>query len=119
MKSQKLLYFVQARFIRVKDDPCFNDTIIVWSIGSVVLNVCYAYNWYGGMDILELEKNIEITISEKDKAIINEVLTLFADIPFYKLVDIIKNQTPYVTCSKENSFWRKSRNNNSFYTKVF
>lgn len=96
LKLQKLLYFVQAQFIRVKDEPCFKDKIVAWSMGSVVLNVYYAYSWYGGMDILELKEGIEITITKKDKAIINEVLTLFADTPFYKLVDIIKHQTSYI-----------------------
>ena len=100
LKLQKLLYFVQAQFIRVKNEICFKDKIVAWSFGSVVLDVYNVYKWYGGLDITKLKENVEITISEEDKNIINDVLEMFSKTPLYELVDIIKHQTPYINARR-------------------
>ena len=96
LKLQKLLYFVQALFIRVKDEVCFKDKIIAWSFGPVVVNVYHAYKYYGGLDITKLKDDVNICIDQEHKKVINEVLEKFADTPFYELVDITKHQTPYI-----------------------
>ena len=96
LKLQKLLYFVQAQFIRVKDEVCFKDKIIAWSFGPVVENVYHAYKYYGGLDITKLKDNVNICIDQEHKKIINEVLEKFSYTPLYELVDIIKHQTPYI-----------------------
>ena len=95
-KLQKLLYFVQAQFIRVKNEVCFKDKIIAWSFGPVVADVYHVYKWSGGLDITKLKDNVEITISEEDVNIINDVLEMFSNTPLYELVDITKHQTPYI-----------------------
>ena len=96
LKLQKLLYFVQANFLRILGIPCFSDKIEAWSFGPVVVNVYHAYKYYGGLDITKLKDDVEITISEEDVNIINDVLEMFSNTPLYELVDITKHQTPYI-----------------------
>ena len=104
-KLQKLLYFVQAQFIRVKDEVCFKDKIIAWSFGPVVTDVYHAYKYFGSMDITKLKDNVNICISQEHKKIINEVLEMFSNTPLYELVDIIKHQTPYIEARRRGVFF--------------
>ena len=96
LKLQKLLYFVQAQFLRILGIPCFSDKIIAWSFGPVMVNVYHAYKYYGGLDITKLKNNVNINIEQEHKKIINEVLEKFSNTPLYELVDIIKHQSPYI-----------------------
>ena len=102
-KLQKLLYFVQAQFIRVKNEVCFKDKIIAWSFGPVVADVYHVYKWFGGLDITKLKEDVNISIDQEHKKVINEVLEKFADTPLYELVDITKHQTPWIY-AKRNPF---------------
>ena len=95
-KLQKLLYFVQANFLRRLGIPCFRDRMEAWSFGPVVVNVYHAYKYYGGLDITNLQYDVIVDISQEHKKIINEVLEKFSDTPIYELVDITKHQTPYI-----------------------
>ena len=96
LKLQKLLYFVQAQFFRVLGVPCFRDKIEAWSFGPVVVSVYHTYKYYGGMDITYLEEDVRVFITNRDKEIINEVLELFSDTPVYEMVNITRNQTPWM-----------------------
>ena len=55
LRLQKLLYFVQAKFLAEKRPPCFSDPIVAWDFGPVVLSVYHEYKMFGGLDILTSE----------------------------------------------------------------
>lgn len=44
LKLQKLLYYIQAYFLLTKQEPCFDDKIVKWQLGPVVLNVYFEYS---------------------------------------------------------------------------
>ena len=100
LKLQKLLYFVQAQFFRVRGVPCFRDKIEAWSFGPVVVSVYHVYKYYGGMDITYPEEDVHVCITNQDKEIINEVLELFSYTPVYEMVNITHHQTPWMDASK-------------------
>jgi len=51
LKLQKILYFIQAEFLVVKGIPCFEEEIIAWGFGPVVLEVYHEYKVYGAAGI--------------------------------------------------------------------
>ncbi len=55
LKLQKLLYYVQAEFVRWFNKPCFDDPIIHWRHGPVVESVYQKYKAYGSDNILDKE----------------------------------------------------------------
>lgn len=55
LKLQKLLYFVQAAFIRQYGFPCYEEPIIHWRHGPVVESVYQKYKAYGAENITDEE----------------------------------------------------------------
>lgn len=99
LRLQKLLYFVQAKFLAEKRPPCFSDPIVAWDFGPVVLSVYHEYKIFGGLDILSSE--IGIPIDSETSSVIDNILDYCAKYPTYQLVNITHNQDP----------WKRARQN--------
>ena len=66
LQLQKILYFLQRDFLRVKEQPLFRDEIEAWQFGPVVPNVYYDYCSYGANSISKTEDSyIELTNGAK------------------------------------------------------
>ena len=94
IRLQKLLYFVQVKFIVETNESCFYDNIEAWSCGAVVTSVYNQYAAFAGFDITE-RQDVNVTIDEKTSERIDDILDFCARYPTYQLSEIIKNQTPY------------------------
>lgn len=51
IKLQKILYFVKAHFLATTQKPCFQEKIIAWAFGPVVLEAYRIYKIFGGCSI--------------------------------------------------------------------
>ena len=74
LKLQKLLYFAQAKHLKVAGEPLFSDDIEAWKYGPVVRDV---YNWLkdcGGYVISEFDVDTSVAngIGEADKQFLDE-----------------------------------------------
>lgn len=71
LQLQKILYFLQCKFIKEKKYPLFVDEIEAWQFGPVVPEVYYEYCGFGSMDIIKIYNT---NISAEDKLIINPIV---------------------------------------------
>ncbi|MGL6168774.1 MAG: Panacea domain-containing protein [Fusobacteriaceae bacterium] len=106
LKLQKLLYFVQAKFLLETDKPCFEEKIEAWDYGPVVPEAYHEFKEYGGMNIptihrykssiqkSEIEFDEKIIISESRDKIIS-VLDFFENYTAGNLIDITHKQDPW------------------------
>lgn len=101
LRLQKLLYFVQAKFLAEKRPPCFSDPIEAWDFGPVVLSVYHEYKMFGGLDILTSET--ECSIDSETSSVIDNILDYCAPYPSYQLSDIAHSQQPYIR-ARQNLF---------------
>lgn len=113
LKLQKLLYFIQVYFLMNSEnhEPCFSEKIEAWDFGPVVPVAYHEYKQYGSTDIPFVDSYInfdiddpwstsmtqfdESCIREKDKKLINSVVTKLADYSATDLVDITHCQAPW------------------------
>lgn len=116
LKLQKLLYFVQAYFLMMTGEPCFEEKIEAWNFGPVVPKAYQEFKEYGSGEIPEIksymvvnrktvdgETKIHITrekfdkkcIKESDGKYIEDVVDKFADYSALDLVRITHNQDPW------------------------
>lgn len=120
LKLQKLLYFIQAYFLMNSEnqEPCFNEKIEAWDFGPVVPVAYDEYKQYGSTDIPFVNSYInfdindpwnvskiqfdESCIKEKDKKLINSVVTKLAYYLATDLVDITHRQTPWKDAYEKN-----------------
>ena len=121
LKLQKLLYFVQAKFLISSDgEACFSDEIEAWAFGPVVPNVYHEFKKYGASIIPEIDYYIDFSdgiwnakkvdykndiIKEIDQEIINKTVDELSDYSASMLVDITHKQKPWC-CS-----YSKGKNN--------
>lgn len=114
LQLQKILYFVQAQFLRITrgEVPCFTESIAAWAYGPVVPVVYDEYKRYGSSVIPKIqfvttlvssdsswkireEAYDDSVITEEDCAIINSVVDLCLRKTPYQLVDITHQQAPW------------------------
>ena len=93
-------------------EPCFKEKIEAWEIGPVVSVVYQEYKQYGSTNIPPVDSYLvfdiddpwnvsrvefdEDCIDEKDKKLINAVVTKLADYSAADLVDITQKQRPWL-----------------------
>lgn len=51
LQLQKILFFLQKEYLKVRDEKFFDDAIQAWQFGPVVPSVYYKYCGFGSMDI--------------------------------------------------------------------
>lgn len=89
LKLQKLLYFAQAKHLKVDGEPLFSDDIEAWKYGPVVRDV---YNWLkdcGGYVISEFDVDTSVAngIEEADKQFLDEFWREYDDYSAWGLVE--------------------------------
>lgn len=96
LKLQKLLYFVQAAFLRIYGFPCFKEDMQAWMFGPVIPIVYHQYKRYGnreipGEGIILDDPSIQVDHKETIKFIIE----FFKDYSSSSLVQITHEQAPW------------------------
>lgn len=95
LKLQKVLYFVQAEFLVVKNTPCFVEEIEAWDFGPVIPEVYQEYKVYGG-SIIPIFKNSNFAfISKYDQELIDGIIDECAKYSTSVLANIIHRQSPW------------------------
>lgn len=97
LKLQKVLYFAQAYYLAKFGKPLFAGNIEAWGLGPVVPEIYHKYKSFGSKPIIN-EKD-ESTVSENDKAIIQNVWDTFGGYSAKRLVDIAHAHTPWKDAS--------------------
>lgn len=95
LKLQKILYFIQAEFLVVKQDVCFPNKIEAWEFGPVVPDVYHKYKIFGSASIHYVGSNSFAGISSDDRALIDGIIDECAGYSASTLVEITHNQTPW------------------------
>ena len=93
LRLQKLLYFVQAKFVMDSHgtSPCFYEKMEAWGFGPVVREVYYEYRYYGGA-MIPPERNFSTTIAPRDQSMLDDILNDCAQFSTSALVDITHSQ---------------------------
>ena len=73
LRLQKLLYFIQAKFLIVKHAPCFMERMEAWDFGPVVPTVYHQYRYYGG-GIIPFQGNPSFSFHQDDQKLIDMML---------------------------------------------
>ena len=85
LRLQKLLYFIQAKFIVETGKPCFSDPIEAWDFGPVVTSVYHEYKLFGSFDIASTDT--AVSIDEESASRIKNMLDFCSHYPTYQLVE--------------------------------
>ncbi len=95
LKLQKILYFIQAKFLVEKNTPCFSEKIEAWTFGPVIPEVHKQYKIFGNAHIPCVNVQDDFKISEQDKALIDNMVDECSKFTASQLVEITHRQTPW------------------------
>lgn len=94
LKLQKILYFVQAYFIKFLGRPCFKEEIEAWDFGPVVPEAYHEYKHFGGGEIIgDGEKD---SLTTEDGTLVRAIVNVLAKFSATELVSITHKQDPWI-----------------------
>lgn len=106
LRLQKLLYFIQAYYLGVKNKAAlFGEDFEAWDFGPVIPCVYHEYKSFGGNDIPKISSYFKgiipvkydaNLISRADRNNITHVIELFRNISTSKMVSITHGQEPWI-----------------------
>lgn len=92
---QKLLYFVQVRFVSYKGKICFGERLIAKPFGPIVKSSFKEFLNFN-VHIYPVEKFDENIILKDDREEIKLVVDFFSEYMSVQMMNIINGQPPYV-----------------------
>lgn len=101
LKLQKLLYYAQGTAIKYTGKSLFNESIVAWDLGPVVVEVYNGYKRYGRKPI---DESMEAPIFDNNdvEVILKDVFEDYGQFSTSKLVEMTHNETPWKETSKNN-----------------
>lgn len=97
LKLQKLLYFVQGEFFKIRNSRLIDDDFYAWQLGPVVPSVYYEYAIYSSSRIPSIPNYTSPIPREnyQDYAAIDYALKKYAKRATWELVDLSHMQDPW------------------------
>lgn len=96
LRLQKILYFVQMYFLKIRHTVCFEDDIEAWDFGPVVPRVFKEYKRFGIGWIPIFNDPCVHFESAVDKQIVDGIVDLLAPYSNTQLMDMTFRQSPYL-----------------------
>ena len=86
LQLQKVLYFLQKKFLQEKGYPLFSDEIEAWTFGPVVRKVYFKFCGFGASPLFELSDD-KVQFNIEDKKIIDDLIEKYRDKNPWELVE--------------------------------
>lgn len=93
LKLQKLLYFVQGEYSRVKGIRLIADDFYAWQLGPVVPNVYAEYSIFSSSTLPSQKQSI--SFDQEDRCVIDAILQKYARYTTWNLVELSHQQDPW------------------------
>ncbi|MGP1365905.1 MAG: Panacea domain-containing protein [Schwartzia sp. (in: firmicutes)] len=96
LKLQKLLYYAQGVFSAITGSSLFDDALVAWEHGPVVIDVYHEYAKYGACGI-EYDKGDppKETYTTEEKEILEQVYQHFGQYSAWKLRNMTHEERPW------------------------
>lgn len=95
LKLQKLLYYAQGTYLGITGHPLFDDPIVAWEHGPVIVDIYHQYrdNHSKGIDFTD---DFDFSqILSQDEAILEAVYENFGQYSAWKLRNMTHTETPW------------------------
>ncbi|EIF5083658.1 DUF4065 domain-containing protein [Clostridium perfringens] len=95
LQLQKILYYIQGKFIKKTKKPIFDNSIEAWQYGPVVPEVYYWFNKFVSEPITGVEKSKNVKFSNEEIKLIEEVISENIDLDPWQLVKKTHDELPW------------------------
>ena len=107
LKLQKILYYIQGYFFKLKSKPAFNEEIYSWPYGPVVKEIYFEYSGNGADSISLSDGDMSIQtdlndVNKLDKKLINQIINKSYAYSAFDLVKKTHTEIPWISTQKGN-----------------
>lgn len=97
LKLQKLLYYAQGAFLGLTGKPLFEDDLVAWAHGPVVVDVYHEYcsNGARGIEYDDDKLRPKEEYTQEEKNILNQVYDYFGQYSAWKLRNMTHEERPW------------------------
>lgn len=96
LKLQKLLYYAQGVYSAITGKPLFDDNLVAWAHGPVVIDVYHEYDRHGACGIAYDKDNPpKEQYTEKEEEILEQVYQHFGQYSAWKLRNMTHEERPW------------------------
>jgi uncharacterized phage-associated protein len=97
LKMQKLVYYAQGVYLAMFDKKLFDEDIVAWEHGPVVLSLYHEFKKFGRGAIESDFKNFDINIfTEQQQEMLREVHITFGQFSAWVLRNMTHKEKPWV-----------------------
>lgn len=102
LRLQKLLYYVQAWHLAIKNKPLFDEDFQAWIHGPVIAPLYGMYKHFGGAPIVtstpidDIEDLPEPSLPGEEKSHVLEVLSAYGDLSTWQLERLTHEERPWI-----------------------
>lgn len=101
LKLQKILYYIQGKYLALYRKPLFPENIEAWTYGPVVREVYVKYVSNGALPLKPNNKEIEPCLAIEDKNCVDAVLDEKLSYSPSALVEMSHNEMPWLEHAEE------------------
>lgn len=94
LKLQKLLYYAQGVYLAMYDEPLFNENIVAWQHGPVVVSIYEKYKRFKARSIEEADVS-PVIVDSKAENILIWVYNEFGKYTAWALRNMTHEETPW------------------------
>ena len=103
LKLQKLVYYAQGIHLAATGKPLFDDVIVAWMHGPVVVDLYHEFKSNGDGSIDPTE-GYDIPKFDKDtKQLLDEVYRVLGQYSAWKLREMTHSETPWINANRRGS----------------
>lgn len=101
LKLQKLLYYAQGFSLALENRPLFDEPLVAWTHGPVVVEVYHAYKGHGS-GAIPLPRGLDLRSFDKTtRELLNEVYHVYGQYAAWKLRGMTHEEPPWRNAYRE------------------
>jgi uncharacterized phage-associated protein len=94
LKLQKLVYYAQGFHLALFDEPLFNENLVAWEHGPVVVDLYHELKQFGSSEVV-IESAVSDEINTDKMDLINEINEVYGQFSAWKLRDMTHSESPW------------------------
>lgn len=102
LKLQKLLYYAQGFHLAMHGEALFDEDIVAWEHGPVVIDIYHLYKEYGAGAIPMPEGFNDECLTAQQKELIKEVWDVYGQFSAWKLRNMTHSERPWIETDKND-----------------
>ena len=107
LKIQKLAYYIQGFHLAYFDEPLFDDPIVAWQYGPVVVSLYDSLKKFGNNAVIFTDDSV-VKMNKKQRDLIDAIFNQIGQYSAWKLVEMTHSEDPWKSVNLQEEITKES-----------